>query len=30
VRADAGRNGATQALLTAHGFGIAMIAALVN
>ena len=25
-----GRNGATQSLLTAHGFGVSMIASLVN
>ena len=28
--ATAGRNGATQSLLTAHGFGVSMIATLVN
>ena len=28
--ATAGRNGATQSLLTAHGFGVALIAGLVN
>ena len=28
--ATAGRNGATQPLLRAHGFGVAMIAGLVN
>ena len=28
--ATAGRNGATQPLLAAHGFGVAMIAGLVN
>lgn len=28
--ATAGRNGVTQSLLTAHGFGVSMIAALVN
>jgi hypothetical protein len=28
--ATAGRNGATRPLLTAHGFGVSMIAGLVN